>query len=38
VMIDQPAGRYSGVVLNTTANEIVGSLTVEFAGPYATPV
>jgi len=25
------------VVMNTTGNEIVGSLTVEIAGPYAPP-
>ena len=37
VITDQPPGRYSGVVLNTTGNEIVGSLTVEIAGPYASP-
>jgi hypothetical protein len=37
VITDQPPGRYSGVVLNTTGNEIVGSLTVEIAGPYAPP-
>ena len=35
VITDQPPGRYSGVVMNTTGNEIVGSLTVEIAGPYA---
>jgi hypothetical protein len=35
VITDQPPGRYSGLVMNTTGNEVVGSLTVEIAGPYA---
>jgi hypothetical protein len=37
VITDQPPGRYSGLVLNASGNEVVGSLTVEIAAPYASP-
>jgi hypothetical protein len=37
VITDQPSGRYSGLVLNASGNEVVGSLTVEISAPYASP-
>jgi hypothetical protein len=34
VVTDQPPGRYSGVILNASGNDVVGALTVDIAGPY----